>query len=238
MIETANKDGWRLNIHINTGGADDSTELVLAALEHADAQRPIAGRRFSLEHGFGLFKPDHYRRAHRLGCIIGSNALLAYYASARSFHMHKVMEQVRIAKMTEADPWKRTVRDWGLPQRSWHEAGIMVTGGSDNPAVVYDPDRPLLGLYASLTNDTLVGKLLPDEAISREQALRMYTINNAYATFQEGQRGSIEVGKLADLVLLEDDILTCPVEKIREMRVEATLVGGEVVFQREAEAVS
>ena len=66
---------------------------------------PIAGRRFSLEHGFGLFKPDHYQRAKRLGCIIGSNALLAYYASARSFHMHKVMEQVRIAKMTEVDPW-------------------------------------------------------------------------------------------------------------------------------------
>jgi hypothetical protein len=233
MIATANRLGWRLNIHINTGGADDSTEVVLAALERADAQRPIAGRRFSLEHGFGLFKPDHYQRARRLGCIIASNSLLAYYASARSFHMHKVMEQVRIAKMTETDPWTRTVRDWGLPLRSWHDAGIIVTGGSDNPAVVYSPEQPLLGLYGSLTGDTLVGTLLPGEEISREQALRMYTLNNAYATFQERVRGSIEVGKLADLVVLDDDILTCPAERIKDMRVLATLVGGEIVFQRD-----
>ncbi len=233
MIETANSLGWRRNIHITPGGADDSTELVLTALERADVQRPIAGRRFSLEHGFGLFKPEHYQRAKRLGCIIGSNSLLAYYASARSFHMHKVMEQVRIAKMTEVDPWKRTVRDWGLPLRSWHDADMVVTGGSDNPAVVYDPDHPLLGLYSSLTNETLVGRLLPDETISREQGLRMYTINNAYATFQEQTRGSIETGKLADLVVLEDDIVSCSAERIKEMRVVATFVGGEVAFQRD-----
>jgi hypothetical protein len=234
MIATANRLGWRLNIHINTGGADESTEVVLTELERTDKDRPIAGRRFSFEHGFGLFKSDHIQRTKRLGVIIGANSLLAYYAAARSFRMHKVMEQVRIAKMTEADPWKRTVRDWGLPLRSWHDAGIMVTGGSDNPAVVYDPDRPLLNLYGSLTGDTLAGVLLPGEEITREQALRMYTINTAYATFQERMRGSIEAGKLADLVVLEDDILTCPTERIKEMRVLMTFVGGEQVYGRPA----
>lgn len=232
MIATANRLGWRLNIHINTGGAGDSTEVVLTALEQADKERPIAGRRFSFEHGFGLYDPDHYERTRRLGVIIGANSLLAYYASARSFHMHQVMEQVRIAKMTESDPWKRTVRDWGLPLRSWFDAGLVVTGGSDNPAVVYDPERPLLNLYGSLTGETLVGRLLPGEELSREQTLRMFTINNAYAVFKEHVRGSIEVGKLADLVVLEDDILTCPPERLKDMQVLMTFVGGELVYDR------
>ncbi|MGQ0572260.1 MAG: amidohydrolase [Armatimonadota bacterium] len=232
MIATANRVGWRLNIHINTGGAGDSTEVVLTALEQADKERSIAGRRFSFEHGFGLYDPDHYERTRRLGIIIGANSLLAYYASARSFHMHQVMEQVRIAKMTESDPWKRTVRDWGLPLRSWFDAGLVVTGGSDNPAVVYDPERPLLNLYGSLTGETLVGRLLPGEELSREQTLRMFTINNAYAVFKEHVRGSIEVGKLADLVVLEDDILTCPPERLKDMKVLMTFVGGELVYDR------
>ncbi len=134
--------------------------------------------------------------------------------------------------MTEPDPWKRTVRDWGMPIRAWLEAGLVVTGGSDNPAVVYDPERPLLGQYSALTGDTLAGVLLPGQELTREQMLRLYTINNAYAVWQEDIRGSIEPGKLADLVVLDRDILTCPVEAVRETRVLTTVVGGEVVFER------
>jgi predicted amidohydrolase YtcJ len=232
MIGEANRRGWTLCIHINTGGADESTELVLDALEEADRERPLAGRRFCFEHGFGLQKPSQYQRARALGVIIGANPLLAWYASARSMRMHQIMEQARIAKMTEADPWKRTVRDWGMPIRDWWAAGVVVTGGSDNPAVVYDPDQPLLSQYSALTGETLAGVLLPGQELTREQMLRMYTINNAYAVWQEAIRGSIEVGKLADLVVLDRDLLTCPVAEVRQARVLTTIVGGEVVFER------
>ena len=90
----------------------------------------------------------------------------------------------------------------------------MVTGGSDNPAVVYDPDHPLLGLTEGYQRHPGRQASAGRGDLARA-VLRMYTINNAYATFQERVRGSIEPGKLADLVVLEDDILTCPVEKIK-----------------------
>lgn len=232
LIHLYNRLGWNMAIHINTGGADDSTELVIATLEEADAERPIAGRRFSFEHGFGLMRPEHVERTRELGVIIGANPLLAYYASARSLRMNEIMEQVRIAKMSEKDGWKRTVRDWGMPMRSWLEAGVTVTGGSDNPAVVYDLERPFLSQYSALTGVTMAGTLLEDEALTREQMLRMYTINNAYACWQEDVRGSLEAGKLADFVVLDRDILECPPEEVAELKVLATYVEGEQVFER------
>jgi predicted amidohydrolase YtcJ len=72
--------------------------------------------------------------------------------------------------------------------------------------------------------------ILPSEAISREEALRMYTINNAYASFEESIKGSIETGKLADVVLLSDDFLDCPVDKIKDIKADLTIVGGKIVY--------
>ena len=232
LIQEYNRRGWNMSIHINSGGADDSSELVIAALEEADKENPIAGRRISFEHGFGLGNPDHIRRAGALDIIFGANPVLSYYASARSMRMHEIMEQVRIAKMTETDPWTRTVRDWGLPLRDWFDAGLVVTGGSDNPAVVYDTDQPFLGQYAALTGNTLAGVLLPGQTVTREEMLRMYTINVAYSCWQEDIRGSIEKGKLADMVVVDRDILSCADEEIRDLQVLQTYIGGELVFER------
>jgi len=74
--------------------------------------------------------------------------------------------------------------------------------------------------------------LHPEEAITREQAIRLYTINNAYLTFEEKEKGSLEEGKLADFIILDRDILTCPVDAIREIQVERTYLGGRLVYQR------
>lgn len=231
LIKEYNRRGWNMSIHINSGGADESSELVIAALEEADRENPIAGRRISFEHGFGLGRPDHIRRSRDLDIIFGANPVLSYYASARSMRMHEIMEQVRIAKMTETDPWKRTVRDWGLPLRDWLDAGLTVTGGSDNPAVVYNPEQPFLGQYSALTGNTLAGVLLPGQTVTREEMLRMYTINVAYSCWQEDIRGSIEPGKLADMVVVDRDILNCADEEVKDLQVLQTYVGGELVFE-------
>jgi predicted amidohydrolase YtcJ len=146
--------------------------------------------------------------------------------------MNEIMTQVRIAKLTENDPWKRTVRDWGLPLRDWFDAGMTVSGGTDNPAVVYDPTQPFLCQYSALTGNTLAGTLMPGQQITREEMLRMFTINNAYSRFQEDRLGSIEPRKQADFVVLDRDILTCSDEEVRTIGVLQTYVDGELVFEK------
>ena len=89
-----------------------------------------------------------------------------------------------------------------------------------------------MGIYAAVTRQAESGQqLLPEECISASQALAMYTINAAYASFEEGIKGSITPGKLADLVLLSDDPTRVPPEQIKEVKVEMTIIGGEVVWE-------
>jgi predicted amidohydrolase YtcJ len=232
MLLTANRLGFTVAMHVASGSAEDATELMLQTLEDAHRERPLTGRRFTWEHGFGLIRPDFYRRVKALDIIVAANPQLSYFAAARSFRMHQVMDQVRIAKSQVADPWERAVKDWGLPLRSWLAAGLTVTGGTDCPATHYDPARPLLGLYQVTTQETLAGRLLPGEEISREDALRLWTINGAYATFEEHKKGSIEPGKWADLVVLSDDYLSVPPERLLTLQVSMTMVGGRIVYER------
>ena len=77
--------------------------------------------------------------------------------------------------------------------------------------------------------------IAPDQALSREDALRCATIDGAHLTFEEDQKGSIEPGKLADLVILSDDPLRCPEDSIKDIAAETTIVGGRIVYQSEAE---
>jgi predicted amidohydrolase YtcJ len=118
------------------------------------------------------------------------------------------------------------------------EAGIMINGGSDHmvkldPNASINPYNPFLAMWSVITRKTDRGTVFnPEEAISREQALKMYTINNAYASFEENVKGSIETGKVADLVVLSDDILTCPEDRLPEIKSLLTMVNGRTVFDK------
>jgi predicted amidohydrolase YtcJ len=72
---------------------------------------------------------------------------------------------------------------------------------------------------------------MPEERLTREQALQLYTINNAYLNHEEKEKGSLEVGKLADLIVIDRDLLTCPINAVRETKVLYTIVGGKVVYE-------
>ena len=71
---------------------------------------------------------------------------------------------------------------------------------------------------------------MANEAISRKEALKIYTINNAYASFEESLKGSIEPGKLADMAILTHDLLTCPLNEIKNIQADLTLLGGKIVY--------
>ncbi len=114
------------------------------------------------------------------------------------------------------------------PFKSIIDAGVILAAGSDCP--VENPD-PILGLHCMVTRNGFI----PEECLAIEDALRAYTINGAYASLEEAIKGSIEVGKLADLVILNKNPLEVPKDKIREIQVLETIIRGKVVYKKELE---
>src|SRR5262249_935571 len=103
-----------------------------------------------------------------------------------------------------------------------------------HPDTSINPWNPWLGMWIALARKTSGGAVIdPEERLSREQAIRFYTINNAYLHFQEDKIGSLKKGKYADLIVIDRDILTCPVGEVRQTRVVMTMVGGKVVHQQQ-----
>jgi predicted amidohydrolase YtcJ len=122
------------------------------------------------------------------------------------------------------------------PYKSLLDAGVMINGGSDH-MVKWDantsinPYNPFLAMWTMVSRMTERGSVIMlSEAITREQALKIYTINNAFASFEESIKGSLEPGKLADMAIITDDILTCPVNKIKDIESLMTIVGGKIVY--------
>ena len=122
---------------------------------------------------------------------------------------------------------------WLKPHRAWIDSEIVVASGTDSPVTPY---APFPSLWASIARRTEVkGTLMGDgQRITREEAIRMYTISGAYHTFEEGQKGSIEPGKLADMIVIDRDILACPEDDIKDTKVLRTILGGETVYEAES----
>lgn len=113
---------------------------------------------------------------------------------------------------------------WLYPLKTLFKEGVIVCGGSDCPM---EPLSPLSGIQAAVTR-----KFIPEERISVDEALRMYTVNAAYSSLEENVKGSIEEGKLADLTVVSRDPLEVPPNKIEEIKVEMTIVGGRVAYTK------
>jgi predicted amidohydrolase YtcJ len=207
-VRALNEHGWRVATH---AVGDAAMDLVLDAYERANADTPIGDRRWSIEHAF-IGRPDHLPRIKALG--IGLSVQDHLYLAGPSL-----------------------IRYWGpsraaltTPVRLYLDAGLPVSSGTDAPVVPYPP---LWTLYHFITRDTITGGVLgADQRVSREDALRMATMGNAWLTMEEKEKGSIEPGKLADLVVLSDDPLTAPEARIRDATVLLTIVGGAIVHDQ------
>ncbi len=116
------------------------------------------------------------------------------------------------------------------------ENGALLSFGSDWPGTnaAWYPAKPLLGIYAAVTRQTLDGKpeggWFPEERVDVETAIRAYTINNAFAAGEEDEKGSIRVGKLADFTIVDRNLLEIEPAQIKDVNVLATIVGGRAVY--------
>jgi len=215
VITVADELGWKFTAHVTGGGGVDT---LLAAYEVVNHSSPIGKKRFSIIHG-NFYTPEAIKKMVAMGIYADMQPAL-YYKDTDM--LNEVLGKDRI----------RTFH----PYHSMMEAGIMINGGSDHmvkldPNASINPYNPFLAMGSVISRKTDRGTVFNgEEAISREQALKMYTINNAYASFEEDLKGSIETGKFADLVVLSANILTCPVDQIKEIESVLTMVNGRTVF--------
>jgi predicted amidohydrolase YtcJ len=208
IVKTLSTLGWRVSTH---AVGDAAIDLVLDGYEAAHAEQSIVGRRWTIEHGF-LPAEDQVSRIKKLGLFVSAQ-----------HHLY-------VAGPSLATYWGAERASWTTPMRFYLDQGVPTAGGTDSPVTPY---APMNVIYHFVTRDTISGGVFgADQRITREEALRVMTLNNAFLTFEENVKGSIEPGKLADLVVLSDDIMTCADGNIRSVEVEMTMVGGQVVYER------
>jgi predicted amidohydrolase YtcJ len=211
IVTMINELGMRPSTH---SVGDAASDLVLDAYAIADRQKSIAGRRWTIEHAF-VTRPDQIERIKELDVALSAQSHL-YLAGA-----------------SLVDYWGEERAADVAPVRSWLDAGIPVGGGTDNK-LPYVPENPITTFYHWVSRDTVSAGVLGEEhAISRAEALRIATIGVAYLTFEEDIKGSLVPGKLADLVVLSQDIMTVPEDRIMDTKVLATMVGGRFVYGAE-----
>jgi hypothetical protein len=215
VMRAARDQGWQLTAHSQGGGAVDA---FLDVLEELNNERPLAPSRSHLIHA-SFQSPQALARAKRLGILADVQAAWLY------------LDGPALEKVFGYDGMR-----FFYPLRSYLDNGIRIAAGSDhmighdrNTAV--NPYNPFLSMWIAVTRRTREGKAIyPDEKITREEALKMHTIWPSYLQFEETQKGSIQKGRLADLVVIDRDYLLCPEDEIKQIRPLATMVEGKTVF--------
>ncbi len=206
-------DRYKLQLSIHAIG-DKANSYLLDLLEDITDRNVAWDRRFRIEHAQHVRKPD-LKRISDLKAIV----------SAQPFHLNDdgnwAEKKIGYNRVQESFSFK-----------SMLNSGIKLCFGSDFPVVSLNP---LLGIYSAVTRRTSDGKnydgWVSNEKISVEDAVKCYTINNAYAAFEENIKGSIEPGKLADMVVLDENILSVDQEKIKDANVIMTILNGEIIYR-------
>lgn len=215
IFRAARNKGWQLTSHAQGGAAID---VLLDAFEALDKEKPIAPSRSHVMHG-SFMSEEAIARMKKMGIL----------ADVQGGWLHfdvPALEQVFGYKNMR----------YFFPLQSYLKSGIIIAGGSDH-MIGHDKNRavnafnPFFNMWMSISRKTREGKLIyPEEKITREQALRMYTNGSAYLHFSEKTLGSLEAGKLADLVIIDKDFLACPEDDIRHIQALATVVEGKLVY--------
>ena len=210
----------RLGIQIETHAIGDRANRVILDLYQQafnavpPGERKIREPRWRVEHA-QIVDPADLPRFGKLGVIPSMQPSHAisdlFFAPAR----------LGMNRLAGAYAWQSLIK-----------SGCIIPGGSDAPV---ERGEPLIEFYAAISRKSVKGfsgeGWHPEQAVSREQALKMFTIWPAYAAFEEKDKGSVEVGKLADFTVFSQDIMEIPDPEILKTHAEMTVIGGEVVFE-------
>jgi len=201
--------GWQLETHaIGDRAIDEVLDSYAAVIQ----QLGLKDHRFRIVHA-GISTPAVQKRLRELNVLVDGNPPFVYWIG--SWFLKYGPERVR----------------WSYPAKSYIENGIIEAAGSDVPVT---PLSPWWGIWAAVVRrDLQSGQILaPEERISVEQALALYTHNGAYAGFEEDRKGALEPGKLADFIVVDRDVLTVPADELKDVKVLQTFVGGRSVYDR------
>jgi predicted amidohydrolase YtcJ len=197
---------------------DAATDVLLSAYIALNESMPVKGRRFSIIHG-DFTDLQTLQEIKSLGVVLISQPAWHYKDGS-------ILSRVLDGETMQTF----------LPYRSIDELGVHAAAGSDHmvkhdSVLAVNPYNPFIGMYNLVTRRTCKGDtVMPEQSITREKALKLYTLNGAYASFDENIKGSLEVGKLADLAVLSSDYLTCSEEEIPKIKSLMTVVGGKTVY--------
>ncbi len=203
----AARAGWQLETHaIGDRAIDEVLDSYAAVIQ----QLGLKDHRFRIVHA-GISTPAVQKRLRELHVLVDGNPPFVYWIG--SWFQKYGPERVR----------------WSYPAKSYIENGIIEAAGSDVPVT---PLSPWWGIWAAVVRrDLQTGQILaPEERISVEQALTLYTRNGAYVGFEEDRKGALEPGKLADFIVVDRDVLAIPADELKDVKVLRTFVSGRSVY--------
>jgi len=213
MVRGADRAGLQIAVHAIGDKANHMILDIYEQVARENGARP--GRRWRIEHAQHLL-PSDFERFAQLGVI----------ASVQPYH---AIDDGRWAEKRIGHERAKTTYAF----RTMLDHNVRLAFGTDWTVA---PMNPMLTLYAAVTRATLDGKnpngWFPEQKLTLEESLEAYTMGSAYAQFAEKERGSLTPGKLADVVVLDADLFALPPEKIRDVGVVMTLVGGRAVYER------
>ncbi|HEY5910309.1 MAG TPA: amidohydrolase [Verrucomicrobiae bacterium] len=218
MVRCAVENGLQFTAH---SVGDGAVHALLEAYEDVNRELPVRGVRPCVSHS-NFMSREAVEQAARLGVMLDIQPAWLF------------LDTRTLAKQFGYDRLR-----YFQPLRSIFEAGAVVGGGSDHMQKIgslraNNPYNPFLGMATAITRQArwYEGRLHPEEALSREQAIRFYTLNSAKILFLDDVAGSLEAGKLADFVVLDRDLLACPEDQIAGTTALRTYVGGKLVHSK------
>jgi predicted amidohydrolase YtcJ len=217
-VRVADRRGWQIQVHAIGDGA---VRLALDAFEQAAAANGPRDRRHRIEHIETIDAAD----IPRFGSLGVVASMQPYHADPEPTQLESYGSRIGPDRASRGWPWN-----------SIRQAGGRLAFGSDWPIVSFDP---FLGLNSAVNRTTRDGRpaggWLPHERLPLAEALAGYTSGSAWAAHEEAIKGTLEPGMLADVVVLDRDLLAAPVSEIIRASVQATILGGQVVYDKNSE---